>query len=314
MKRYLSLSINKYGIINLSETILPSVRPKEIQLNDREYELHTGKLIIHKTYDYEYALKKTKNQIRSINRTRKTIVDLCDLNPFKYFLTVTFNKDYVDRENSKEVHQKFKNIIKRFKYQFNGCEYLQVAEYHKDEKSIHYHMFANFGIDLKLKYKGKTKKGVNYYTIQEDFKKEDCFITVEKIEGKAPSDYLIKYLTKSGYYPLTRKYGCSRSLKRPTKELLYRVVFNEERSTEISEKLQKTLQLYYQVEGMCKSPIAEVRRYHKPRLRGLDLSKGNVKDENLYANLRTFLKIAKLYGSIYGFKSLQTPDNIRNYV
>ena len=66
----------------------------------------------------------------------------------------------------------------------------------------------------KLHYKGRTKKGNRLYTFADDFKREDCFLTVEKLTNRKPIGYLTKYLTKTHDYPLYRRFMASRGLKR----------------------------------------------------------------------------------------------------
>ena len=80
--------------------------------------------------------------------------------------------------------------------------------------SIHYHALVTFERKPKLHYKGRTKKGNRLYTFADDFKREDCFLTVEKLTNRQPIGYLTKYLTKTHDYPLYRRFMASRGLKR----------------------------------------------------------------------------------------------------
>ena len=92
--------------------------------------------------------------------------------------------------------------------------YLAVPEFHADQVSIHYHALVTFERKPKLHYKGRTKKGNRLYTFADDFKREDCFLAVEKLTNRQPIGYLTKYLTKTHDYPLYRRFMASRGLKR----------------------------------------------------------------------------------------------------
>lgn len=267
--------------------------------------------------DYDTAVKLSNNYERSLRKTRKTIKDLCRLNDFRYFLTITFNQEYVDRYSAVDVHKTFKNVIKRLKYNYGDISYLQVPEFH-DNGAIHYHLLLNTQIKPKLKYKGLTKKGQAYYTIQDDFKKLDCFLTIEKISQENPSDYLVKYITKSGFFPNKRKYGCSRSLKRE-KDYIYKIKLSDEavkasvaKNVDIYEAVKQNLQLNYFACYEREIGVGTVSRYTP---QGVDLFKGYIKDENesvplnknvILSNIvKRFKRVMCYFGKVYGFDSVE---------
>ena len=76
-------------------------------------------------------------------RARSQILDIirCNLD-FKYFCTLTYDSQRVDRENYNEVVKKFSqwcdNRVRR-----KGLKYLAVIERHKESNGLHFHMLSN---------------------------------------------------------------------------------------------------------------------------------------------------------------------------
>ena len=208
----ISLSLSNDNTIKLTRYEVPAKRYVYVGTS-HVYDKKEVELRRLNVSDY---MRHYKNFEKSLRRTRKTIDNLIAWNKFDYFVTITFNRSYVDASDAQEVHKTFKNILKRLKYHFNGVRYIQVAEFLKDGENIHYHLLASFGLPLKLKYKGRTKRGNPLYTITTDFYKEDCFITVSKLNGSNihAKGYIQKYLTKNNDYPLGRRYGASVGLLR----------------------------------------------------------------------------------------------------
>lgn len=74
---------------------------------------------------------------------------------------------------------------------------------------------TNFSRKQKLKFKEFPRKGQAIYTINEDFFREDCFITLEKVRNAtAACEYIVKYLTKNNNFPLARRFSATRGLRR----------------------------------------------------------------------------------------------------
>lgn len=92
---------------------------------------------------------------------------------------------------------------------------------------------TNFSRKQKLKFKEFPRKGQAVYTINEDFFRKDCFITLEKVRNAtAACEYIVKYLTKNNNFPLARRFSATRGLRRST-----RVVSSGKISDKISTKL-----------------------------------------------------------------------------
>lgn len=205
-----SVKIYNDGEVRLSK--YREIKPRFKQVDkEHKVDVYSGEV---SRYSYNDAKKASKQFENALTRSKRVINELSAKNAFDYLVTFTFNKEYVNRQNAKEVHAAFKNIIKRLKYTYGAVSYLAVPEFHADNVSIHYHALVTFERKPKLHYKGRTKKGNRLYTFADDFKREDCFLTVEKLTNRQPIGYLTKYLTKNHDYPLYRRFMASRGLKR----------------------------------------------------------------------------------------------------
>lgn len=237
-------------------------------------DLQTGALVRHTEAD---AYRVAKNFKSSLSRSLRKIWEIDEKNTFGYFLTFTFNQAYVNRKSAEECYRTYRNIIKRLKYTYGEMEYLTVGEFHWDE-SIHFHLMCNFlERKPKLKYKGRTKKGNPFYTIQDDFKKEDCFLTVEKLTTNN-TEYLVKYFTKSADSPLARRFSCSHNLKR-SRAVTSRRLFEDEFAQMYRNVLSMGFAVRYK-DKQCCSLVLEVEHTPRGAAAGVDLFSKDTKDEN----------------------------------
>lgn len=254
--------------------------------------------------DYKYNVKDkifepwTSDDIKrvcrsfdsSLARSRKALKELSALNKFDYFVTITFNKKYVNRKSALEVYHLYKLVIKRLRYNFNGLKYLAVSEFHEDAESIHFHCFMSFGRRPKLYYQGMTKKLHPYYILAKSERKmkiEDCFLTFEKITEEQPIHYLLKYMTKNYAKPLHRRYMSSRGLNKVHRIVSHRIKISR-RDFERLDALED-MQWY----GYAISPTyryTEDVRDSQGAQSAPDLSKNNIKGENVSPTL-----VAKYY-------------------
>ena len=179
----------------------------------QKIDLETGEVSF---WNWDDAKRKVASCESSMRRCRKNIKELSDKNRFNYFLTITFNQRYVNRNSAESAQKTFKNVLKRLKYHFKGVAYLAVPEFHHDGENIHYHLLISFAKEPRLIYKGKSKQLHNIYHIShlEKFKRSDCFLVLEKITDTQPVHYLIKYITKEYDQPLKRRFSASRGLNR----------------------------------------------------------------------------------------------------
>lgn len=255
-----------------------------------------------------------RNYNASLHRAVKNIKALSDLNKFDYFVTITFNQEYVNRKSAEEVHHHFKLIVKRLAYHFDGLEYLATPEFHFDE-AIHYHCFMTFGKTPKLHYKGLTKKGQPIYTISKNdrFKNDDCFITIEKIEKEQPVWYLIKYMTKSQGKPLHRRFMCSRGLKRVHRLANHKIDISKRDFERIADTCFGDFQAYgYVTHPHRKYTPADIAENDSERS-SLDLSINSIKGENQRAEVLekyySILGILLEYGKIVPPKEKAEENN-----
>ena len=172
---------------------------------DYKVNVETGELV---PYDFSDCKRQARNLETSVSRAKRAIEDICAKNAFDFFVTVTFNRKYVDRYSAEPVRRLFACDMKRLRRKYGKVSFVAVAEYHAD-KAIHYHCFMTFERQPKLLYSREIKA----YFFTDEFKKDDCFLVAEKVD-KAPTGYLKKYINKNMERPLYRRFSCSRDLKR----------------------------------------------------------------------------------------------------
>lgn len=85
----------------------------------------------------EYAL----NAYTSVERTRRMLGMLLDMNDFDWFCTLTFDNQKIKRHDDEEVYNAYVKFIDNIKHQFPTLRYITVIERHDDEeKTIHFHL------------------------------------------------------------------------------------------------------------------------------------------------------------------------------
>lgn len=82
----------------------------------------------------------------SLHRAKQRVFDIVALNGFKYFVTLTFSKEKIDRYSVDEVHKKLLNWL-RNGVRRNGWKYLFIPERHKDN-AIHLHGLMSGELNL----------------------------------------------------------------------------------------------------------------------------------------------------------------------
>lgn len=150
----------------------------------------------------------------NIKRAKDKVFEIASANKWDYMVTLTLDKDKIDRYNKEEV----KKLVCKWldnKVQRKGLTYLIVPEYHSDG-AIHFHGLTNDKLDFvsaeRYKIKGN-KKPVGLSTlrkygfkptdenVQEVFNVNDFpygFTTAVKLDDNvtAVSIYMTKYITK----------------------------------------------------------------------------------------------------------------------
>lgn len=220
--------------ITLTDCFPRKVRFKRFN-EDYKVNVETGELV---AYDFADCKRQVRNLETSVSRAKRAIEDICSKNAFDFFVTVTFNRKYVDRYSAEAVRRLFSCVMKRLRRKYGKVSFVAVAEYHAD-KAIHYHCFMKFERQPKLLYSQKIKA----YFFTDEFKKDDCFLVAEKIKDNGcPTGYLKKYINKNMERPLYRRFSCSRDLKRS--KVLESIVVTEKSMTFKASALRRGFRLW----------------------------------------------------------------------
>lgn len=176
---------------------------------------------------------------RSIRRSKKVIRDIVWCNKFDLFATFTFNckpcgqgcennpcicDEYCLRFNPDHCKKRMSNWLSRQQKRNGAFPYLIVPEFHKDDKSIHFHaLIKDYPGEIVEALNPKTgkllvKKGRKVYSIpsyklglEEVYRIEDTPVSHKKV-----GNYVRKYITKD--MPLffgRKRYWVSTGLNRP---------------------------------------------------------------------------------------------------
>lgn len=169
----------------------------------------------------KYASDSDESIRISSFRSKMEIFDIARSNHWDYFVTLTLDKQQVDRYDYDAVVQRMQTFTKYLRR--HRCEWLIVPELHKDG-AFHFHgLLHDPGGNLTLKYWGQkhTKSG-EWYDEYDLVGYSLGFTSVSKVRDQARvSNYITKYTTKEllKTVPKGRKrYWSSRGLLRPKKE------------------------------------------------------------------------------------------------
>lgn len=185
----------------------------------------------------------------SLRRTKTVISDIVIANQFDGFATFTFNgtkkysKKYgyaiTDRSNPDECKKKMSKWLKNQRELHGSFGYLIVPEWHKDNKSLHFHALIK-GYRGNIKPSGKIKYGKPIYNI-ESYKLGHS--TLETIV-QTPDDharvasYVKKYIVKDmPMFKGKKRYWCSNGLIRP--EIIHNPnldVFTQDKFTKVYQR------------------------------------------------------------------------------
>lgn len=150
-------------------------------------------------FDRKYA-PKLENAIRSMNRSKNNLMDILKSNDFNFFVTLTFDKNKIDRLDDKKTRKEFAKFVKDLRRDFNNMIYVAVPEYHK-KGGLHFHLLIGkvTAEELGLVDSGKIVKNgrCKGQTIFNVTKWQIGFSTATKVlDTDAVKYYLSKYLTK----------------------------------------------------------------------------------------------------------------------
>lgn len=114
--------VEEYNSINTLLTTKKIERQKEkieLQLNNRNLD----------------------NVRRSVQRTKQELYDILKCNDFEFFLTVTFDKNKIDRLDDIKTRREWTRWSFNFKRRFPNAYYVAVPEYH-DNGGLHFHILV----------------------------------------------------------------------------------------------------------------------------------------------------------------------------
>lgn len=171
--------------------------------------------------------------LESLSRTKSTIFELSLCNSWEWFVTMTLNPDYHNRQDLKSYKKKLSTWIKNYnRLNSTKIKYLLIPEQHNDKISWHMHGLMT-GLPeehlkafsekekLPIQILIELKRGNQIYNWPA-YEKAFGYITISKIRnGEAVSKYITKYITKD--LADTRidlndhLYYCSKGLQRAKK-------------------------------------------------------------------------------------------------
>lgn len=205
----------------LKEIEYQSIEPKG-QLNFetiQEYEEKKNKL------DRKYA-PKLENAVRSMNRSKNNLMDILQCNEFNFFVTLTFDKNKIDRLDDNKTRKIFTQWVSNIQRYLPNLIYVAVPEYHK-KGGLHFHLLIGGATaeDLGLVNSGKVVKsgrckGQIIYNVSK-WNRKGFSTATEILDNNAVKFYLSKYLTKSKVAPRffgKKRFYVSRNIKRPQVE------------------------------------------------------------------------------------------------
>lgn len=205
----------------LKEIELKNITPKG-QLDFESMQEYEKKKI---EFDRKYA-PKLENAVRSMNRSKNNLMDILKSNDFNFFVTLTFDKNKIDRLDDNKTRKSFTQWVANIQRDLPNLYYVAVPEYHK-KGGLHFHLLfgGTTAEDLGLVDSGKIVKsgkckGQTIYNVSKWNNKG--FSTATKIlDVNAVKYYLSKYLTKGKVDPRffgKKRFYVSRNIKRPQVE------------------------------------------------------------------------------------------------
>lgn len=153
---------------------------------------------------------------RAQRRARTQVRDLALANPFRYFVTLTFDKSRVDRWDDKEVLRVTRNWLDNTVRRY-GLAYVLVPERHKDG-AIHFHGFFNGAVEG-VDSGHRTERGQVIYNLPAW---PWGFTTAIEVYGEygAAVSYVCKYITKGTEKVGGRWYYHGGDLRKPDVEYI----------------------------------------------------------------------------------------------
>ena len=161
----------------------------------------------------------------SLKRSKDKIFDIAFMNAdlWQYMVTLTLDKDKIDRYDKKEINKKLKKWLGHL-VERNNVNYLIIPELHKDG-AVHFHglMSGNLKLDFSSHYDNNNRPIYNLLNWKYGF--STC---VPLDDNKvAVCKYITKYVTKSTTKILGNIYYCGgHSIKRDVPSVYQNIDYN----------------------------------------------------------------------------------------
>ena len=195
------------------------------KLNDDMYKLTYCKMPIKRAgFEQETNLnyRRDVNDSKLTNnvaRARTRVFEYASRNKFEYFITLTIDREKLDRYDLKEYIKKLGQFIRDYRKKHGvDIQYLLIPEKHIDGAWHMHGLIKGIPAD-------QLKKNEYGYLDWEDYKKRFGYCSIDKVRSQeAVSKYITKYIRKSfdSDRGITEKesklYYSSRGLKRPKKK------------------------------------------------------------------------------------------------
>ena len=195
------------------------------KLNDDMYKIIYCKLPIKRPgFEQDKKFDRSRNVYdskleNSIARSRTRVFEIASCNKFEYFITLTIDREKLDRYDLKEYIKKLGQFIRDYRKKHGvDIQYLLIPEKHIDGAWHMHGLIKGIPAD-------QLKKNEYGYLDWEDYKKRFGYCSIDKVRSQeAASKYITKYIRKSfdtdkGVSEKESKlYYCSRGLRRPQKK------------------------------------------------------------------------------------------------
>ena len=135
-----------------------------------------------------------------MNRSKNNLMDILQCNEFNFFVTLTFDKNKIDRLDDNKTRKIFTQWVSNIQRDLPNLIYVAVPEYHK-KGGLHFHLLIG-GVtaeDLGLVNSGKVVKssrckGQIIYNVSK-WNRKGFSTATEILDNNAVKFYLSKYLT-----------------------------------------------------------------------------------------------------------------------
>ncbi len=199
---------------------------------ERAPENNKGNILTELTYKVVEEKAPRDRTDELMRRHREKIRDIVLCNKFQYMLTLTLNKDEIDRYDvdvfKKKLHKWLNNMVER-----KGLQYVLIPEYHEDG-ALHAHALINGVFDFTNSGK-RDKQGRAIYNIPEW---KYGFTTAVRLDNNIMrvANYVMKYITKGVEKIFGKYFWSSKNIQREPKTVLLDTPYDK-----VNEKEYKPL-------------------------------------------------------------------------